>query len=70
MNSKDNKINKNLNLCKKFSFSKRTDIMTNLIIIGDSTNEMNAGVALHEELQYDQDNVSDRGSNQSLRTIN
>jgi hypothetical protein len=50
MNSKDNKINKNLNLCKKFSFSKRTDIMTNLIIIGDSTNEMNAGVALHEEL--------------------
>ena len=70
MNTKDKKINKNLNLCKKFSFSKRADTITNLIIIGDSTNEMNAGVALHEELQYVQeDNISDRGSNLSLRTI-
>jgi hypothetical protein len=70
MNTKDKKINKKLNLCKKFSFSRKTDTITNLIIIGDSTNEMNAGIALHEELQYDHENLSDRGSNLSLRTIN
>ena len=69
MNAKDKKINKNLNLCKKFDFSRKPDTFTNLIIIGDSTNEMNAGVALHEQLQYDQDNLSDRGSNLSPRTI-
>jgi hypothetical protein len=69
MNYKDNKINKNLKLCKKFNFSTKPETFTNLIIIGDSTNEMNAGVSLHEQLQYDQDNISDRGSNMSLRTV-
>ena len=48
MNARDKKINKNLHLCKKFDFSKKSDTFTNLVIIGDSTNEMNAGVTLHE----------------------
>ena len=50
MNAKDKKINKNLKLCKTFNFSKKADTFTNLIIIGDSTNVMNAGIALHEKL--------------------
>ena len=50
MNYKDKKINSNLKLCKKFTFSKKSECLTNLIIIGDSTNEMNAGIALHEHL--------------------
>jgi len=44
MNIKDKKINNNLKLCRKFNFEKNSVCFTNLIVIGDSTNEMNAGI--------------------------
>jgi hypothetical protein len=55
---KDRKINKNLKLCSNFKL--KPECLINLIVVGDSTNEMRAGLELHDYLQGESfsDNLS------------
>lgn len=50
--SKDIRVDKELGIFNEFKFDRRLDgLRTNLVIVGDSSNEMRAGVSLHQYLE-------------------
>lgn len=50
--SKDKRVDEELGIFNEFKFDRRLDgVRTNLVIVGDSQNEMRAGCNLHEYLE-------------------
>ena len=68
----DIQINQELGLFNEFNFQNNEEITTNLIIVGDSSNEMQAGVALHKYLVNNQKKRVKKGNieNQSSTSTN